>query len=172
VHAEVREALQQVADLFGGAAGDHGILERLQGLGHLNDPAVREQLAAAMQALRTANLQGGPLVMDLRGTEAGQALREMLQGVAGGAVMQTISSSPAQVFINGQQVDPATLSAQPTAPQAIVEVAAQAADQLIQAPVMSGPPPSSAPSARQASIVEDAGSGGFFGWLTRLLNGR
>jgi hypothetical protein len=174
VQADVREALQQVADLFGGgASGDHSIFEGLQGLSHLGDPDVRERLTAAMQALRTANVQGGqggPMVMDLRGTEAGQALREMLQGVAGGTVVHTASSSQAQVFINGQEVDPKSFT--PLATSSIIGVETPAAYPTVQASTAPDPQPSPAPPVRQASIVEDASGGGFFGWLSRLLNGR
>lgn len=81
--------------------------------------------------------------------------------------------APAQIIIDGPAPEPEAAFAQPGA-EAVTPVAA---DEVPGPPVAESPlaPPVVRAEGRpslQPSLVEDAGSGGFFGWLSRLLNGR
>lgn len=165
--AALRDAVEEISRVFGrgpDAQADAG--NPFAALMSLADPAARERLREAMQTLQ--GLQGGQVhtsvtTLDLRGTEAGQALRQALLGLGG---------SGAQVFINSDAPVTVTTSTESFAidGQATpVEVAPIEVAPTVEPAAWSAASPRA--SSSQPSIVEEGG-GGLFGWLGRLFGGR
>ena len=164
--AQMRDALQEVADIFAPAQGG-GVLSGLDQIGRLADPDVRQRLNEAMQTLQSAQGRGGhvhmsSMAIDLRGTEAGEAIRRAL-GLAGSGAQIFASpdpqvTAPEPVVIEGEALvhESSTIEAPPPAPETVWSSPARFAPQ---APVP------------QPSLVEDAG-GGLIGWLGRLFGRR
>lgn len=198
-HAELQAALAQVAQLFGQGGGDgqhHGLLDQLGAFGRLSDPAVRGQLTAALQNLQAAGIaeagqggagQGGsPMVLDLRGTEAGQALREMALKVAQGGGGAFTAISPAQIITSSVVTTTDQNGVTQTTTSGPTISSEGAAEPVQNAAIVDAAEPTRAQAhtqgasqmqemrrvANQPSLVEDAESTGLFGWLTRMLNGR
>ena len=192
-HAELQAALSQVAQLFGSGGADgqhHGLLDQLGAFGRLSDPAVRGQLTAALQNLQAAGVReaghgGSPMVLDLRGTEAGQALRDMALKVAQGGGGSFATINPVQIITSSVAATTdengvtQTTTSGPTIYSEGLAEAAQNAD-IVDAPPATRAQAHTQPASRmqelrrvatQPSLVEDAASSGLFGWLTRLLNG-
>jgi hypothetical protein len=161
--AAVRDAVEEITRLFGGGAGAQGFAGNpFEALKSLSDPSVRERLREAMQTLQS--VQGSQVstsvtTIDLRGTEAGQALRQALQGLAGGG---------AQVFVDGGAEVVSTAGTTVIESQAtpLSVVAMRDESETLRTPPAR---PQAAPM--QPSIVEEGG-GGLFGWLGRLFGGR
>jgi hypothetical protein len=159
---EMREALQQLTEIFQ-PARDGVLLGGLSALGSLSDPRVRDRLNAALQTLRSAHAEGGSVqasstVVDLRGTEAGEAIRRAL-GMTG--------VGPAQVYSSAEAADVQVTVHEPMVIEAGTVVRSS---ETIEAPTTVERPRPSAPLS-QPSLVEDAG-GGLFGWLGRLFGPR
>lgn len=175
---DIQAAVEQVMAMFPPGRGDHGMAAQIDALAQLMDPDVRRRLVEAVEQLRAAGLEAGsgspsgPAVLDLRGTPAGEALRESVMAFAASAgTAQPLA--PAQIIIDGPAPEPEAALAQPGA-EAVTPVAADEVPAPSVAESTLAPPVVRAEGrpSPQPSLVEDAGSGGFFGWLSRLLNGR
>ena len=171
VTPELQSAVEQVLAMFPGSRGDHDPTGQIDALGQLMDPEVRHRLMEAVEQMRSAGLEaaehqgGGPAILDLRGTPAGEALRaSVLQFASSPGAIQGLA--PAQII-----VDDAVPGAVPDPMPAVEPPPAQAPAPTV-APVMEAANRRQATVPQQPSLVEDAGAGGLLGWLGRLLNGR
>ena len=130
----------------------------------LADPAAQARLREAMQTLQRA--QGGQVhtsvtTLDLRGTEAGQALRQALLGLGGGGAQVFVAGDAPVTIATATETFAIDGQATPVDPAPAVEPAAW--------PMPASRTPSPLPA--QPSLVEDGG-GGLFGWLGRLFGRR
>lgn len=162
---EPQSAVEQVLAMFPAARSDPDVTGQINALGQLMDPEVRHRLMAAVEQMRAAGLDAvetpgsGPAILDLRGTPAGEALRASVMRFGAGHGL-----SPAQIIFDESvpvaEPNSAPVDEAPAPPAPVTSPEAEAS------------PIPARETRRQPSLVEDAGSGGVLGWLSRLLNGR